>query len=96
MPVVAKCYEYGGLGSEIRQDIEESLLGIINLKDTYEAVVSFIKDYKKVKDALFDIKKIIEYNEERHDGLEFEEDFKTIDETEVEEYLKWYNDETQQ
>lgn len=41
--------------------------------------------------ALTNIAKIIEYNEEHHAGLEFEEDFKTLDETEVEDYLKWYN-----
>ncbi len=41
-------------------------------------------------EKLLNIERIIEYNEEMHVGLDREEDFKTIDETEVDEYLKWY------
>ena len=40
--------------------------------------------------SLSDIDKIIEYNEEYHFGLPNDE-LKTIDESEVDDYLKWYN-----
>jgi hypothetical protein len=43
MPVVEKCYEFGELGSEHRQTIEESLIGIVSINSTYAAVVEFIK-----------------------------------------------------
>ena len=47
MPVVAKCYEIGELGSEHRQAIEESLIGIIDIESTTEAVLEFIKEYNE-------------------------------------------------
>ena len=38
---------YGELGSENRQNIEESFLGIINITDTWGAVTEFIKWYNE-------------------------------------------------
>ena len=62
MPVVKKCYEYGQLASDERTDlhlcllkykhkcnIEESLLGIIDIESTHKAVVEFIKWYNENK-----------------------------------------------
>jgi len=47
MPVVSKCYEFAELGSDERTEIEESLLGIINIDDTFKAVVKFIEWHNK-------------------------------------------------
>jgi hypothetical protein len=49
MEVVEKCYEYGELGNDERQAIEESLIGIINIETTYEAVLEFIRWYNNQK-----------------------------------------------
>jgi len=46
MPVVAKVYEYANLGSEERQKVEESLLGIIDIEDTWNAVVDYLEWHK--------------------------------------------------
>ena len=52
MPVVSKCYEYGELDNTQREQIIASLSGIIDIEDTHNAVVDFIKWYniKKTKD----------------------------------------------
>ena len=47
MPVVSKCYESGNLGSGFRTAIEESLMGIIDIDQTWFDVVEFIKWYNK-------------------------------------------------
>ena len=49
MPVVGKCYEYAELGSYERTEIEESLVGIININITHKAVIEFIKWYNTNK-----------------------------------------------
>jgi hypothetical protein len=43
MPVVSKCYEYGELDNTQREQIIASLSGIIDIEDTHNAVVDFIK-----------------------------------------------------
>jgi len=45
MPVVEKCYEYGELHNVHREGIIASLSGIIDINETYKAVVEFIKWY---------------------------------------------------
>ena len=47
MPVVSKCYEFGNLGSGFRTAIEESLIGIVDIDQTWFDVVEFIKWYNK-------------------------------------------------
>lgn len=49
MPVVEKCYEFGELGSDERTEIEESLTGIINIRDTFKAVFKFVRAYNESK-----------------------------------------------
>lgn len=44
MPVVDKCFQYGELHNSYREQIIESLSGVIDIEDTYKAVVEFIKD----------------------------------------------------
>ena len=45
MPVVDKCFQYGELHNSYREQIIESLSGVIDIEDTYDAVVEFIKKY---------------------------------------------------
>ena len=45
MPVVSKCYEYGELDNHYREEIVASLSGVIDIEDTYKAVVDFVKWY---------------------------------------------------
>ena len=45
MPVVSKCYEYGELDNHYREEIIASLSGVIDIEDTYNAVVDFVKWY---------------------------------------------------
>jgi hypothetical protein len=47
MPVVEKCFEYGELDNHFREQIIASFSGIIDIVDTYKAVVEFIKWYNK-------------------------------------------------
>lgn len=56
----------------------------------YTACIEFIKWYNK--NALSDINKIIEYNQtfHFHDDFDDDNDMKTIDESEIDDYLKWY------
>jgi hypothetical protein len=49
MPVVKKIYEYAELGNEQRQNIEESLISIIDIYDTWSAVLSWIEWYNQNK-----------------------------------------------
>lgn len=49
MPVVSKCYEYGELDNTQREQIIASLSGIIDIEDTHNAVVDFIKWYNENK-----------------------------------------------
>jgi hypothetical protein len=48
MPVVEKCYEDAPLGNEGRRVIEESLMGIIDIEITFEAVIKYIEIYNKL------------------------------------------------
>lgn len=47
MPVVDKCFQYGELHNSYREQVIESLSGVIDIEDTFKAVVEFIKDYEK-------------------------------------------------
>ena len=49
MPVVSKCFEYGELNNEYRDQIIASLSGVIDIADTYNACVDFIKWYNEQK-----------------------------------------------
>jgi hypothetical protein len=45
MPVVSKCFEYGELDNEHRDQIIASLSGVIDIEDTYQACLEFIQWY---------------------------------------------------
>lgn len=47
MPVVSKCYEYSEVYNKYRTQICASLSGVIDIDDTYKAVVDFIKWYNE-------------------------------------------------
>jgi len=47
MPVVDKCFQYGELHNSYREEIIASLSGVIDIEDTYDAVVQFINQYNK-------------------------------------------------
>jgi len=47
MPVVSKCFDYGELDNEFRDQIIASLSGVIDIDDTYKAVLEFIKWYNQ-------------------------------------------------
>ena len=47
MPVVDKCFQYGELHNSYREQIIASLSGVIDIEDTYKAVVEFIEWYNK-------------------------------------------------
>ena len=47
MPVVDKCFQYGELHNSYREQIIASLSGVIDIEDTYKAVVEFINEYNK-------------------------------------------------
>ena len=47
MPVVDKCFQYGELHNPYREQIIASLSGVIDIEDTYDAVVEFINEYNK-------------------------------------------------
>ena len=49
MPVVDKCFQYGELHNSYREQIIASLSGVIDIEDTYKAVVEFINEYNKTK-----------------------------------------------
>jgi len=49
MLVVEKCYEYGELHNEQREAIVETFSGIIDINETYKAVLEFIKSYNERK-----------------------------------------------
>lgn len=89
MPVISKITRDESLiENEYRESIMDTApYGLI--EDTYKTVVEFIKYYNK--EPLNDVAKIIEYNEEMHIDLT-EEQLKTIDETEIDEFIKWYNE----
>ena len=46
MPVVDKCFNEGGLDNPDREDIVQSLAGVVDRKATYKAVVKFIYNLK--------------------------------------------------
>lgn len=48
MPVVLKCYEYEELDNNYREQIVASLSGVIDIEDTYKAVVDFIVWYNSI------------------------------------------------
>ena len=43
MPVVDKCYQNGELHNSYREQVVASLSGVIDIEDTYNSVVDFIK-----------------------------------------------------
>jgi len=47
MPVVDKCFQYGELHNSYREQIIASLSGVIDIEDTYKAVVEFINQLNK-------------------------------------------------
>jgi hypothetical protein len=47
IPVVDKCFQYGELHNSYREQIIASLSGVIDIEDTYKAVVEFINEYNK-------------------------------------------------
>ena len=49
MPVVDKCFQYGELHNSYREQIIASLSGVIDIEDTYKAVLEFINAYNKTK-----------------------------------------------
>ena len=49
MEVVKKCFEYGELHNEFREQIIASLAGVIDIEDTYSACIDFIKWYNANK-----------------------------------------------
>ncbi|ANS04887.1 hypothetical protein [uncultured Mediterranean phage] len=49
MPVVEKVYEHANIGDGLRTDTEESLMGIIDIDNTYRCVVDYIDHYNKNK-----------------------------------------------
>jgi len=57
MPVVDKCFQYGELHNSYREQIIASLSGVIDIEDTYKAVVEFIisNDYKTCDKCCYDI-----------------------------------------
>ena len=55
MSAVSKCYEYGELDNHYRDEIIASLSGVIDIEDTYKAVVDFIKDYNSSNNTAYDI-----------------------------------------
>ena len=46
MPVVDKCFNEGGLDNPDREDIVQSLAGVVDITATYKAVVKFIYNLK--------------------------------------------------
>ena len=55
MPVVNKCFQYGELHNSYREQIIESLSGVIDIEDTCKAVVEFIKDCEEKKVIVKDL-----------------------------------------
>lgn len=87
MPVVTKCFENADLDNAYLTDIREALWDVPNIEAVWLAVVKFIAWYNA--HPLHNGKRIIAYNEEHHQGLD-DEQLRTIDESEIDDYLKWY------